>query len=505
MKLRDEFEDTEKMSTYLLAFVICDFDLKTKQTPTNNISVSVIASNDKIDQTSFALDTAVAITDYYEKFFKVKYPLPKQDLIAIPDFGAGAMENWGLITYRETSLLYKEGESSVKSQQWVAIVVAHELAHQWFGNLVTMLWWNDLWLNEGFASWMEYKGVDHIQPDWGMMEQFWAAKLVPALHLDSLASSHPVSVPVKDPKEIEAIFDTISYKKGSSIIYMLENYIGEEDLQAGLSQYLESNQFGNAVTADLWRALTKASRRGVDVEEMMNTWTLQMGYPLISLSRTAGEGEGELWSVKQARFLSSAHLNTTVKQSSRFNFSWTVPVQLMTNLGPTIFQLVLNTSKAGNNSDSALLRLPPGVSWIKANVNGSGYYRVQYPPDIWTALIKQLKEDHTIFSSVDRAQLIDDAFSLCRAGQLNPEVPLSLVTYLVAETSLVPWQTALAHLSTWGELLEESTARNSLKRFILVLLENVYKTLGWKDEGSHVDRSVKSYERSFSIFPFEGF
>ena len=192
------------------------------------------------------------------------------------------MENWGLITYRETSLLYSEGRSSSAAQQWVAIVVAHELAHQvctmaisktnpvpsvqWFGNLVTMRWWNDLWLNEGFASWMEYKGVAQAQPKWAMVEQFWAQVVLPALRLDSLASSHPVSMPVNDPKEIEAIFDTISYKKGSSIIHMLEHSLGEDVLRAGLKTYLHKYQFKNAVTRDLWRALGSATHGSVDVE-----------------------------------------------------------------------------------------------------------------------------------------------------------------------------------------------------------------------------------------------
>ena len=500
LKLRDEFEATEKMSTYLLAFVICDFGFTTKQTPTNNISVSVIASKDKIDQTSFALDTAVAITDYYEKYFKVGYPLPKQDLIAIPDFGAGAMENWGLITYRETSLLYKEGESSVKSQQWVAIVVAHELAHQWFGNLVTMLWWNDLWLNEGFASWMEYKGVAQVQPDWNMMEQFWSAKLVPALHLDSLASSHPVSVPVRDPKEIEAIFDTISYKKGSAIIHMLESYIGAEDLQAGLSQYLKDHQFGNAVTADLWSALSKASTRGIDVEEMMNTWTLQMGYPLVTVTK-ANEADG--WLVTQSRFLTSTNVNTS-EQVSRYNYTWTVPVQIITSQGDEIHRVVLNATQ---NTSNAQITLPAGLTWLKANVNGRGYYRVQYPPDIWRALTDQLHRDHTVFSAVDRAQLMDDAFSLGRAGQLSPDVALNMVTYLVKETALVPWQIALGHLSTWAELLEETVARRNLKKFILFLIDNIYKKLQWKDEGSHLDRSVRLLfiREQFTFSVFEGY
>ncbi len=216
-QIRDEFEESVKMSTYLVAFVVCDFEI-VREVSAKNVNVSVIAAKDKIQQADFALKSAVKIMDFYADFFGVDYPLEKQDLIAIPEFGAGAMENWGLITYRETSLLYSEEETSAKAKQWIAIVVAHELAHQWFGNLVTMQWWNDLWLNEGFASWMEYQGVDHIRPDWHMMDLFFLDMMAPALDLDSLTTSHPISVPVKDPKEIEAIFDAISYKKVTTFI-----------------------------------------------------------------------------------------------------------------------------------------------------------------------------------------------------------------------------------------------------------------------------------------------
>ena len=477
------------MSTYLLAFVICDFKKMTKMTPTNNISVSVIAAPGKIDQTEFALDAAVNLTDYYEQYFGIRYPLPKQDLIAIPDFGAGAMENWGLITYRETSLLYSQDKSSSKAQQWVAIVVAHELAHQWFGNLVTMRWWNDLWLNEGFASWMEYKGVARIRPDWNMMEQFWSSKLYPALHLDSLATSHPVSVPVKDPKEIEAIFDTISYKKGSSIIHMLESFIGEEDLRTGLKDYLSIYKYKNAVTKDLWKSLTKASRKGVNVEEMMNTWTLQMGYPLITFSRR--EGEPGDWCVKQTRFMSSALIKKTqpMMPPSSYNYTWVVPVSLKTDSGD-LHHVLLN---ATTNTSNAHIHLSSSIKWLKANINGSGYYRVQYPEDIWRSLSSKLAEDHSFLSAVDRAQLIDDAFSLLQAGQLSETIPLELLKYLKHERSLVPWQVALSHLSSLSEMFMETEARMKLNKFIVSLLEPVYKELGWEDTGTHVKRLLREH------------
>ena len=339
------------------------------------------------------------------------------------------MENWGLITYRETSLLFSEGQSSSKAQEWVAIVVAHELAHQWFGNLVTMQWWNDLWLNEGFASWMEYKGVNQIKPDWSMMEQFWTAKLLPALQLDSLASSHPVSVPVKDPKEIEAIFDTISYKKGSSIIYMLEGYMGQDDLRSGLEKYLSQHKFENAVTKDLWSCLSSASKQKIDVESMMNTWTLQMGYPLITFSKIEG---GKGWSIEQSRFLALVNLNGSdlSQPPSKYNYSWSVPVNFKTDKNDVHHVFLQHNS---NNSNINMKKMPDNIKWIKANLNGTGYYRVMYPEDIWKGLTAQLKDDHLALSAVDRAQLLDDAFSLMKAGHLSETIPLEMSTYLTQE------------------------------------------------------------------------
>lgn len=489
-QVRDEFEETVKMSTYLLAFVVCDFSVKSSQTVTNNITVSVIAAEGKIEQAQFALEMATKITDYYEVFFGVKYPLPKQDLIAIPDFGAGAMENWGLITYRETSLLYKEGETGAPAQQWVAVVVAHELAHQWFGNLVTMKWWNDLWLNEGFASWMEYQGVNYVQPDWRMLDQFYLHMIQPALSLDSMASSHPVSVTVNDPSEIEGIFDSISYKKGSSIIHMLESHIGEASLKKGLQKYLNDHKFGNAVTKDLWTALTevaKANNNDINVEELMDTWTLQMGYPLITFEQLNGSST---YSISQSHFLTSSQLNGTKKSipESQFNYSWVVPISFITDKSQVVEKVLLNCT---NGSRNAMVDLDEDLLWIKANLNGSGYYRVNYPDEMWSQLILVLRENMETFSPTDRAQLLFDAFSLCRAGLLEPSIPLEMSLYLLKEKELVPWLTALSQLELWTDLMRESPGVEKLRGFILHLIGPMYNQLGWDTSGDHVQQLLR--------------
>ena len=316
-QIRDEFEESVEMSTYLVAFVVCDFDVVSKISG-KNVNVSVIAAQDKIKQANFALQAATNLMDFYDDFFGVAYPLEKQDLIAIPEFGAGAMENWGLITYRETSLLFSPEETGAKAKQWITVVVAHELAHQWFGNLVTMKWWNDLWLNEGFSSWIQYIGVDHLQPEWRMMDQFFLDIVAPALDLDSLTTSHPISVEVKDPKEIEAIFDTISYKKGASIIHMLERVVGEQTIRSGLSRYLKRHEFSNAVTNDLWTAISDAwssnKRYNFTVQELMDGWTLQMGYPLIVFDQ---QNDTNIYTIRQERYFQASSVRFIFNRSSK--------------------------------------------------------------------------------------------------------------------------------------------------------------------------------------------
>eukprot|EP00795_Rhopilema_esculentum_P003642 gene3642-14882_t len=252
------FEESVKMSTYVVAFVVHDFK-SIESVSSRGIKIRIIAPEDQISQATFASQTAPKVLDFYEKFFKINFPLNKLDLIAIPDFAAGAMENWGLITYRMTSLLYDKEESSDSNKQWVAIVIAHEIAHQWFGNLVTMDWWNDLWLNEGFATFMEYFCTDDIFKEWQMMDQFVITHVQRSLTMDAHADSHPISVPVKDPKEINAIFDAISYDKGSSIIRMLKDYLGAKEFDAGLQNYLNIHKFANAKSDDLWSSLAKVS------------------------------------------------------------------------------------------------------------------------------------------------------------------------------------------------------------------------------------------------------
>lgn len=494
----DHFQKSVDMSTYLVAFVVCDFNSITSKTR-KGVQVSVWAPPEQIDQGQFALDVAVKVLEYYEQIFKVDYPLPKQDLIAIPDFSAGAMENWGLITYRLTSLLYDEGKSSDSNKQWVAVVVAHELAHQWFGNLVTMEWWNDLWLNEGFASFMENVGVRHVRPEWKMMDQFFLSKFQVAMGLDQLSNSHPIMAEVRDPAEISSLFDSISYDKGAAIIRMLEDVLGSKLFFQGLQNYLNKYKFSNAETNDLWQCLTdevKESGVSLDVTEMMTTWTSQMGFPVIDVTVERDANGNMRLQYRQERFL--VHPGTSSPSDSAYR--WVIPLTYVTQQNPSKRHVELLKRQA----DNVLLR---GVSpntvgnfWIKMNAGQSGYYRVNYDEGNWNSLKEQLNSDHTQLIGADRAGLLDDALNLARAGNLSYNLALDLTAYLSKEQEYVPWISALngmayfaSQFSTYD--MEKNTQYYRIyKLYILIQIHRIASELGWKE--TDLDPHLKRYLRA---------
>ncbi|XP_060872010.1 endoplasmic reticulum aminopeptidase 1-like [Metopolophium dirhodum] len=496
--MRDDFEESVEMSTYLVAFVVCDYQYVHAQT-LQGVAVRVYAPPELLSQTSFALSTATKVMDHYSDFFGVPYPLPKQDLIAIPDFGAGAMENWGLITYRETSILYDEKETSAVAHQWVAVVVAHELAHQWFGNLVTMCWWNDLWLNEGFASFLEYRGVDHVMPGWSMMAQFVLDKTQQGLKLDALSTSHPISVSVHDPVEIEAIFDSISYSKGAAILYMLEKFLGLETLRSGLNDYLNTHKYGNADTTDLWSVLSLHAKNTVQVRYIMDTWTCQMGFPVIKISRenSSSSNNAVSFTAMQSRFLLTSEIASKVKNRaapSQYDYKWYVPLSFYTDITSYREQEVV-----WMNMTDVRFEVDPKVRWLKANVNQSGFYRVNYDDGLWNEIIGQLQLNHEVFSAADRASLIDDIFTLCRAGILNVTVPLELSKYLYKERDFVPWATALEHFENWSKFLSESSPYKLFLDYTKSLLGPVARSVGWDDQGTHLEKLMRSQILSAAI------
>lgn len=484
----DHFNTSVPMSTYLVAFLVSDFS-SNKVTTQNGVLYRTWAREAAMDQANYSLGIGSKVLTFFEDYFNIPYPLPKQDMVAIPDFAAGAMENWGLITYRETAMLYDPMVSSAYNKQRIAIVVAHELAHQWFGNLVTPEWWTDLWLNEGFASFMEYVGAAHAEPDWQMMEQFIVIDLHKVFKLDCLESSHPISIPVGHPDEINEIFDSISYSKGASIIRMMQHFLTEATFRKGLTNYLNTKAFDSAEQDDLWDFLTRAAHQDstlaadVTVKIIMDTWTLQMGYPVVKVTRSV---DGTSATVTQERFLLRKDPNSTDTHVYR----WWVPLSYTTQATADFSNTAPSSWLSKTDSEITMQSLPDSGQWVIFNVQETGYYRVNYDANNWNLLVKQLRDDHTKIHVNNRAQLIDDALNLARAGQLSYSLPLDLAAYLKMETSYTPWATALDNLKYVHKIFSRTGAYGALKDFLRSLLEPLYKSVGFQDSPTdpHLDQ-----------------
>nr|XP_009483146.1 PREDICTED: glutamyl aminopeptidase [Pelecanus crispus] len=392
---RTTFEKSVPMSTYLVCFAVHQFTWVERKSASGK-PLRVYVQPPQKHTAEYAANVTKIVFDFFEEYFNLSYSLPKLDKIAIPDFGTGAMENWGLITYRETNLLYDPNESATSNKQRVAAVVAHELVHQWFGNIVTMDWWDDLWLNEGFATYFEFLGVNAAEPAWNMLEQVLIDEVLPVMKDDSLLSSHPIVVDVSSPAEITSVFDGISYSKGASILRMLQDWITPDLFQKGCQAYLKKHRFQNAKTQQFWEALEAASNK--PVTEVMDTWTRQMGYPVLEM------GSNSVFT--QKRFLLDPNANASHPPSD-LGYKWNIPVKW--TLGSSTNYTFYNAS----DSAGIIITLPPDTD---ANVNPDhiGFYRVNYDSQNWARLSTLLLINHTNFSAADRAGILDDAFSLAR-------------------------------------------------------------------------------------------
>ncbi|XP_058467773.1 aminopeptidase N [Malaya genurostris] len=475
----DVYQQSLPMPTYLVAFVVCDFVNLTS----NNFAVW--ARSDAIISSQYALDIGPKILKYLEEFFDIEYPLPKMDMIALPDFSAGAMENWGLITYRETAMLYETNISAKSNKQRVVTVVAHELAHQWFGNLVTPSWWTDLWLNEGFASYMEYLGVDAVEPAWKSMEQFVVNELHNVFSLDALSSSHQISVNVHNPEEINEIFDKISYGKGAAIIRMMDHFLTAVVFRKGLTNYLNDKKYQSAEQDDLWMYLTEAARAedifdgSTTVKEIMDTWTLQTGFPVVKVTRDYDSKSIEFF---QERFIFIEPFSNTSDKSYEKPLWW-IPITY-TTLGERNFN---NTKPyVWMKAEEKLLLQEmdiPNHDWIIVNIQQTGYYRVNYDQQNWDMIINHLR-DRDNFKSIapsNRAQLIDDALNLARGGYLNYSIALNITRYLVHETDYVPWKAAINALNFIDSMLIKTSNYFRFKKYSLHLLKPIYAKVGFDD------------------------
>lgn len=421
--LLDTFQQSVKMSTYLVAFAVGEYKGKSKLTK-SGVNMTVYYDRTSLMETvDFSLDAGGTILDYFNTLFEVSYPLPNLDMIAVPYHKAAAMENWGLITYRKPYLVIPIN-SGYRWKYRAVSVIAHEIAHQWFGNIVTMQWWDDLWLNEGVASFMQYLGLQAFDNDWSM-KNFFTEKINSMMSEDftnSRALNQPVAVPDF------SIFNGVTYAKGASIVRMVRGLLGEKAFMNGIKTYLNQNKYSNVVSDDLWQALSNSSDDGIDLKAVMSIWMGERAYPLVTVRRNHSEIR-----ISQEPFILKN--NTT----SRTTPIWTIPFQygILDQHGHFSRKMFLL------REETATIKISGHFKLVKGNYRDDGYYRVNYDHESWKAITDQLMTNHEIFSPGDRAHLLNDAVSIfARTKPLNMSVVMDLLNYMEKETDFLPWFSA---------------------------------------------------------------
>ncbi len=469
--LTTTFEKTPRMSSYLLAFVIGELHKKSARTK-SGVEVNVWATPAQNENTlDFALDIATRSIDFYDEYFGVKYPLPKSDHVALPDFSSGAMENWGLITYRESCLLADPELTPESSRRFIATVIAHELSHQWFGNLVTMNWWNDLWLNESFANMMEYVAIDALHPEWRMWEDFATNEVTAALRRDSLDGVQSVQADVNHPDEISTLFDpAIVYAKGGRLLVMVRKLIGEEAFRAGLKSYFEKFAYKNTVGNDLWQELELAS--GQPIVNLMNTWISQPGLPVVSVSNSHDTAI-----LSQERFFIGEHQPSDAL--------WPIPLFANQPLDVKIL----------NQKETTVSIEKP----LQLNCGLSAHFITKYDESSREYLLKNITELPTL----DKICILQDATILARAGFENSASLLPLALSLKTETNEKVFGMATGALTELRKFVDDNdAARDSLKKISGEFARATFEELDWdeKDGESDDDRERRTTALSLMMY-----
>jgi len=466
-KILHKFGRTPIMSTYLLYLGVGEFEYLHGKL--RNIKIRIVTTKGNKNKGKLSLDFTKKFLGEYEKYFGIRYPLPKLDMIAIPDFAAGAMENWGAITFREAILLYDAKTSSTRTKQYIAEVISHELAHQWFGNLVTMKWWNDLWLNESFATFMATKIVNKFYPEWDLWDQFLGDAMLEAMSLDALKNSHPINVDVKHPAQIREIFDAISYDKGGNVLRMLENYVGIENFRKGLKYYLTQHRYSNAEGHDLWKSIGKVAHKPVDA--MMKTWIDQVGYPVVDVKRNNSKV-----SLTQRRFLSDGSISSKNR--------WAIPIHI----------------EEGNHESSILMKSQKSVVSLKntdsnfiVNSGRYGFYRVQYDDNSLAQL--ELLIDEKILNHVDRWSLQNDLFSQCVSGTKQIQEYLDFTTSYHDEDNYITLHNLAQNLYYLYKLTRKEKFSDEIRTYTVQFLGTIFDRLGWDSQKNekHTDALLRSF------------
>jgi len=447
-----KFATTKKLSTYLVAMLVGDFQCVSGSS--DGIPIRACATPDKTDQGKFALEAAEYIMHYYNDYFGIKYPFGKLDLIAIPDFEAGAMENAGAITYRESFLLLDPKVASVDNYEVVASVVAHEMAHQWFGDLVTMKWWDNLWLNEGFATWLEFKPVAKWKPEWHepLNEVAGTAR---TLNLDALKNTRPIRQKAETPAEINELFDGIAYGKAAAVLRMVEHYVDPELFRKGVHNYLVAHSYGNATAEDFWNAVTQAS--GKPADKIMSSFVVQPGLPLLHASH---ESDGQL-SISQERFFNDRQLLGTSQQV------WNVPVCWKALTTDSLSSCLVLQGRGQETKASA--NVP-----VFANSDGHGYYRTEYEQSLREQLTQSLESK---LNPAERISMLNDEWALMRVGRLSISNYLDVVLQLKGERFRQVWGEVLENLRYIDDKLVGASEREAFRQLVRGLLRPPYAAL----------------------------
>jgi puromycin-sensitive aminopeptidase len=461
------FADTIRMSTYLVAFVVGELEA-TDPLPVGRVPLRVWCVPGKRRLAAFGQEVGAFTLRFFEEYYGVPYPGDKLDLLAIPDFAAGAMENFGAITFRETALLVDEGAATHVELERVADVVAHENAHMWFGDLVTMSWWNGIWLNEAFATFMEMLAVDAWKPEWQRWTSFGASRAA-AFSVDGLWSTRPIEFPVLAPRDADAMFDVLTYEKGASVLRMLEQYLGPDVFRDGVRRYLRQHAYGNADTRDLWAALGEAAR--APIPEVMDGWIFRPGYPLVSARL---DGDALVLAQQRFTYLPAAPPPLAWKPAPSADDApahrWTIPVQLRIDAagGPDVRRVLLGEAEA---------RVPVrgGVTSILVNEGGHGFYRVRYSGELLERLLAQLPEG---LAPIERFNLVNDTWAATVAGLVPLRDYLDMTTRFRGERDRNVWTILLASLHGLNRIARP-TDRPHLERFARGLLSPAVADLGW--------------------------
>ncbi|MGH9086189.1 MAG: M1 family aminopeptidase, partial [Acidimicrobiales bacterium] len=462
---RIRFAETMPLSTYLVAFIVGPL-VATEPRLVDGTPLRILCVPGKEHLAPFGLDVAEFSLRYLADYFDLPYPGDSLDLVAIPDFAFGAMENLGCVTFRETLLLADPEHATHGELQNVVDVIAHELAHMWFGDLVTMRWWNGIWLNEAFATFMELKVTDAYRPEWERWVSFGLARSN-ALDTDSLSSTRPIEYPVVSPADAEGMFDVLTYEKGAAVVRMLEQYLGEERFRAGIRKYMAANRFGNTETTDLWDAIEEAT--GEPVRRIMDSWIFQGGHPIVSV---ALQSDGRVLRLAQER--------SRYQQDHDDTSRWAIPLQL--RYGTASGSVA--TTRALLDADVLEVDLPEPATWVVANADGHGFYRVRYDAGLRSALVARAQAD---LSDIERYGLVDDTWEAVLAGSATAAEFLDLAEGFTDETDVSVWRRILAGLDQL-ERLVEGDALDELRRRTRAIVSPALDLLGWDDRSGDRDR-----------------